>query len=50
MDITTFYGTVAPIMGVVVFVIFAAIVAWAYWPKHRARFEADGRIPLRDDE
>jgi cbb3-type cytochrome oxidase subunit 3 len=50
MDLEAFYSAAAPVMGVVVFVAFAAIVAWAYWPKHRARFEADGRIPLRDDE
>ena len=50
MNLETFYSVVAPGMGVVVFVVFGAIVAWAYWPKHRKRFEADGYIPLRDDE
>ena len=50
MDLQQFYTEVAPGMGVVVLVIFTAIVAWVYWPRHRKRFEADGRIPLRDDE
>jgi cbb3-type cytochrome oxidase subunit 3 len=50
MNLETFYSIVAPTMGVVVFLLFSAIVAWAYWPKQRKRFEADGHIPLRDDE
>lgn len=29
--------------------IFVGIVAWAYWPRHRKRFEEHGRIPLEDD-
>jgi cytochrome c oxidase cbb3-type subunit 4 len=29
--------------------LFAGIVLWAFWPKNRRRFEADGEIPLRDD-
>ncbi len=49
MVLEDFYGAVAPLMGVVVVAVFVGIIAWAYWPKHRARFEADGHIPLRDD-
>jgi cbb3-type cytochrome oxidase subunit 3 len=45
-----FYADIAPIMGVAVLLLFLAIVAWAYWPTHRKRFEADGQIPLRDDK
>ncbi|MCU0987779.1 MAG: cbb3-type cytochrome c oxidase subunit 3 [Acetobacteraceae bacterium] len=29
--------------------LFAGIVAWAFWPGNKARFEARGRIPLDDD-
>ena len=50
MDTQAFYSIVAPGMGVAVVVVFTAIVGWVYWPKHRQRYEADGRIPLRDDE
>jgi len=28
---------------------FSGIVAWAFWPGNRARFEEDGRIPFRED-
>lgn len=26
--------------------IFLGIVAWAFWPRNRSRFEAHGRLPL----
>lgn len=50
MDVMQLYGQIAPIMMVTLIIVFAAIVAWAYWPKHKARFEKDGHIPLRDDD
>ena len=28
---------------------FTALVAWVYWPAHKARLERFGRIPLADD-
>ncbi|MGI9437671.1 MAG: cbb3-type cytochrome oxidase subunit 3 [Geminicoccaceae bacterium] len=31
-------------------ILFLCIVAWAYWPKRKARFEEDAQIPLRDDD
>jgi cbb3-type cytochrome oxidase subunit 3 len=31
-------------------IAFFAIMIWAMWPSHRGRFEAYGRIPLRDDD
>jgi cbb3-type cytochrome oxidase subunit 3 len=34
-------------MGMIV--SFGAVVAWAYWPGHRTRFEEDGRIPFKED-
>jgi cytochrome c oxidase cbb3-type subunit IV len=30
--------------------LFAGIVAWAYWPRRRDRLESYGRIPLEDGE
>ena len=30
--------------------LFAGIVAWAFWPGRKARLEAHGRIPLEDDD
>lgn len=36
--------------GVVFFMtIFLGIVAYALWPKNRARFDAAAEIPLRED-
>jgi cytochrome c oxidase cbb3-type subunit 4 len=29
--------------------IFLGIVAWAFWPGHKKRFEDDANIPFRDD-
>ena len=29
--------------------IFLGIVAWAFWPGHKKRFEDDAKIPFRDD-
>jgi cytochrome c oxidase cbb3-type subunit 4 len=31
-------------------ILFLGIVAWAYWPRRKARFEKDAQIPLRDDD
>jgi len=46
----TFYTQVAPIIMIGVIIINAGIFCWAYWPKHRKRFEQDAQIPLRSDE
>ena len=29
--------------------VFLAIVAYALWPRNRARFDAAARMPLRED-
>jgi len=50
MDVMKYYAQVAPILMVLIVLIFAGVTAWAYWPKQRARFERDGQIPLRDDD
>jgi cytochrome c oxidase cbb3-type subunit 4 len=31
-------------------ILFLGIVAWAYWPKRKARLEKDAQIPLREDD
>lgn len=30
--------------------LFLSIVAWAFWPSNKARFEKYGKIPLDDDK
>ena len=50
MDVMHIYGQIAPIVMVALLIVFAAIIGWAYWPKHKDRFERDGQIPLRDDD
>lgn len=50
MDAEHFYEALAPILGVAMVTLFSAIALWAYWPKHKARFERDGQIPLREDD
>ena len=50
MDTMAYYTQVAPILMVAVVALFGAVVAWAYWPKHRARFERDASIPLHDGD
>ncbi|HYB56320.1 MAG TPA: cbb3-type cytochrome c oxidase subunit 3 [Alphaproteobacteria bacterium] len=50
MEIMDLYSHLATAIMVALVFLFAAIVAWAYWPRHKARFEQDGRIPLRDDD
>jgi cytochrome c oxidase cbb3-type subunit 4 len=31
-------------------VLFLLVLAYALWPKNKARFEAAAQIPLKDDE
>jgi cytochrome c oxidase cbb3-type subunit IV len=31
------------------FLIFVAIVLWAYWPSHKKRFEDEGKRLLEED-
>jgi len=30
-------------------VLFAGIIAWAFWPRNKKKFEEQGKIPFRDD-
>ncbi len=39
-----------PFWGIWVMGLFLAIVAWAFWPKNKGRFETYGDIPFRDDD
>ena len=39
-----------PLWVVMVMIVFIGIVAWAYRPKNKDRFESYGDIALRDDE
>ena len=50
MDVMELYSRIAPVMMVLLLLIFAGIIAWAYWPSHKARFERDGHIPLNDGD
>ncbi|MFT4798153.1 MAG: cytochrome c oxidase cbb3-type subunit 4 [Sulfitobacter sp.] len=43
IDLLRGVGTVLCIVG------FAAVVVWAYSPRHKSRFEEDGRLPFADD-
>ncbi len=48
MDITVIYPLLKSLWTVWFCLLFAGIVAYAVWPKHRARFERYSRIPFDD--
>ena len=48
-DVLQLLVSIRPLLVVVMFVVFAAIVLWAYAPQRRAHLDECGRIPLRDD-
>jgi len=50
MDVMHAYALVAPFIMVALVLIFAAIFGWAYWPKHKRRFDEIAQIPLRDGD
>lgn len=43
-------GTLRAFWGLWVMGVFIGIVAWAYWPKNKAKIEAYAQIALRNDE
>lgn len=45
-DVARFMGSVGLIY---MMVLFAIVLAYALWPRNRARFERAARIPLDDD-
>ncbi|MBN2752703.1 MAG: cbb3-type cytochrome c oxidase subunit 3 [Rhodospirillaceae bacterium] len=38
------------IWGLWLMSLFLGVIAWAYWPRNRARFDAAAMIPLNDDD
>ena len=46
-SLTHFANAVWPLWLMVVFI---GIVAWAFWPKNKAKMEQHGQIPLRNDD
>ena len=46
----TIYGWISSLWLVWLFVLFATIVAWAFWPSRKRRLERHGEIPLRDED
>ncbi|HRE21195.1 MAG TPA: cbb3-type cytochrome c oxidase subunit 3 [Rhabdaerophilum sp.] len=43
-------ASIAQQLGVVFFMtIFAAVVAYALWPKNREKFDAAAHMPLKED-
>lgn len=46
----TFYGWMTSLWLVLLVVLFIGIIAWAFRPKNKARFERDAKIPLQDDD
>ena len=39
-----------PIWGVLAMGTFLGIALWAYWPRNKSRFEADGLIPFKEND
>jgi cytochrome c oxidase cbb3-type subunit IV len=40
-------NTLWPLWGAI---LFLGIVAYAFWPSNKAKFEEQAKIPLRDDQ
>ncbi len=50
MSTYTFLANVAQTAGLIYFVMmFLGVVAYAMWPKNKARFDEAASIPLRED-
>lgn len=49
MTLDTTISILRSFWGLWVMLFFCGIVLWAYWPKSKAKMEAWGDIPLRDD-
>ena len=39
-----------PLWVVMVAGTFLGIALWAYWPRNKSRFEADGLIPFKESD
>lgn len=49
MSLQEIYSWARSLWTVWIFVVFVGIVAWAFWPKNKAKLEEYGNIPLKDD-
>ncbi|MBF0166695.1 MAG: cbb3-type cytochrome c oxidase subunit 3 [Alphaproteobacteria bacterium] len=49
MSLQEIYQLARPLWTVWIFLVFLGIVAWAFWPKNKAKLEEHGSIPLNDD-
>ncbi len=50
MDLISLHQILSSLWVVWFMALFIGIVAWAFWPSHRKKFEDQGHIPLRDGE
>lgn len=50
MDWQHIYFVAGSLWPLWLMILFLGIVAWAYWPSHRQRFESYATIPLRDED
>ncbi len=50
MDLSEIYPMLTSLWNVWFTLLFAGIVAWAFWPSRKSRFEEHARIPLRHDD
>jgi cytochrome c oxidase cbb3-type subunit IV len=46
----TLYEWANALWGLWLMILFLGIVIYVFWPKRRKKLEAQGRIPLEDDE
>ena len=48
--VQTIYEWANALWGLWLMLLFLGIVAWVFWPKRKKQLEAQGRIPLEDDD
>jgi cytochrome c oxidase cbb3-type subunit 4 len=46
----TIYDLAVQFWGIWLMLLFAGIVAWAYWPGRKSEMEERGMIPFREDD
>ena len=49
MDQAQLMAILGTVSTVWFFLFFVAMLAWVYWPNHKARMDRQAQIPLRDD-
>ena len=50
VDVAAIMETLRSLWVVWLFVLFIAVVWWAYRPKNKRRFEEDASIPFKDED